>query len=245
MSSAFDIFNMPLLTRQMKKTEKDINTLALRFISSGSEEDFEFLVKRIRWGLRSFMYSILKDDYAVDECFSRTLEIIYFKARNFDTRKGRFSSWMYKVAYNNCLKYMNNEFGYGSSESNIKDNSYDIYENIDSEYDLCETTPSIDIENCLDMIYRNGEYDVFYGKKDIMCEIYDASVDCINKMPDNLRIVLKERYINKKKVNAIAIDNHIPVSSVKNWLREGVAMLRVELMECVPDVCKMYIEKQL
>ena len=72
-------------------------------------------------------------------------------------------------------------------------------------------------------------------------EIYDASVDCINFLPNNLQMVMRERFINNKKIEDIAIDNNVPVSSVKNWLRKGKDVLRDTIRERYTDLYNMYI----
>lgn len=244
MQEGFDIFNLPPATRrkERKKAEKDINKLALTFISNPTEINFERLMKRVNWGLRSFMYNILKDDSAVDECMSRTMENVYYKRDTFDEGKGHFSTWLYKIAYHNCIKYKRGEFGNDMKDVVPTDFSeiYDSYVDIN---DSKSENPPMDTEfiDTFDMVYENGEYKM-YGRSQIISEIYDASIQCMDRLPDNLRIVMKERYINMKKVDDIAIDNKIPVTSVKNWLRKGIMALNDELKVSVPDLYKMYVD---
>lgn len=239
-----DIFNLAPVTEvkeKKKKAEKDINNLVIKFMTDPSDRNFELLMRRVNWGLRSFMFKILQNDNAVDDCMSRTMENIYFKRDTFNVSKGKFSTWMYKIAYNNCLKYLNDDFGYNMQDTVGQDFS-DIYESCLEIDDYTGGGSSTDTEflDNFDMGYKDGKY-VTYGKEKLMNDIYDASVACINKLPDNLRIVLRERYINKKKVDDIAVDNKIPVSSVKNWLRRGVVALNEELKESVPELYDMYI----
>lgn len=240
----FDIFNLPPATRRTvrKKAEKDINKLALMFISDPTDINFERLMKRVNWGLRSFMYNILKDSSAVDECMSRTMENAYYKRDMFDENRGNFSTWLYKIAYHNCIKYRRGEFGYDTKNAVSNDFS-DIYDSYVDINDSKSETPPMDTEfiDTFDMICENGEYKM-YGRGQIINEIYDASLQCMDKLPDNLRIVMKERYINMKKVDDIAIDNKIPVTSVKNWLRKGIMALNDELKASVPDLYKLYID---
>lgn len=244
MSEVNDIFDLAPATEikeKRKKAEKYINNLAIQFISEPTERNFELLMRRVNWGLRSFMFKILQNDDAVNDCMSRTMENIYFRRDNFNKNKGHFSTWMYKIAYNNCLKYMNDDFGYNTQGAIPQDFS-ELYESYLENEDPCSPSSSIDTEfmDTFDVLCKDGKY-VTYGREKIMNDIYDASVSCINKLPDNLRIVLRERYINKKKVDDIAVDNQIPVSSVKNWLRKGVIALHEELKESVPELYYMYV----
>lgn len=235
----FDIFNLPPVTsEEKKKKERDINKLAILFISEPTDHNFENLMKRVQWGLRSFMYKILKDRDAVEDCLSRTMENIYFNRNKFDVERGKFSTWMYKIAYYNCLKYINDEFGYNSLESKTEKQIYDSVESGDT---YVSGTDDTDLSNIFDIVFENGEC-VTYGRERILNDIYDASVKCMSRLPDNLRIVLIERYIKKKRIDDIAMDNKIPVTSVKNWLRRGIQELDRELQETSPELYRMYTE---
>ena len=48
-------------------------------------------------------------------------------------------------------------------------------------------------------------------------------------LPDSLRIVLEERFINNKKLEDISIDNKINISSVKTWVGRGLKALKEEI----------------
>ena len=48
-------------------------------------------------------------------------------------------------------------------------------------------------------------------------------------LPDHLMVVMKERYINKKKVDKISEENKISYASVKNWIRKGCSELANEV----------------
>ena len=51
---------------------------------------------------------------------------------------------------------------------------------------------------------------------------------------------MKERYINQKKLEQIARDNRISLSSVKNWIRKGTSELKCEIEYRHPDLVKIY-----
>ena len=89
-----------------RSAERNIQKLALTFIKERTEKSFNFLVTRIYWGLWSYVYKIIPENTAVEDIISKTLENIYFKCDQFDSKKANFSTWMYKIAYNNTLKYL-------------------------------------------------------------------------------------------------------------------------------------------
>ena len=57
-------------------------------------------------------------------------------------------------------------------------------------------------------------------------------------------MVMRERFINNKKIEDIAIDNNVPVSSVKNWLRKGKDVLRDKIQERYADLYNMYTDSE-
>jgi DNA-directed RNA polymerase specialized sigma24 family protein len=84
-----------------------------------------------------------------------------------------------------------------------------------------------EIEN---MSFNGGEFKT-YTKSKVLSDIYDASIECMDYLPDHLRIVMKERYINQKKVDTIAEENKVSSASVKNWIRKGCSELANEVMD--------------
>ena len=220
------------------KQERNIQKLAIQFIENHSEKNFNLLVNRINWGLRKYIFNIVKNNTAVDEILSKTLETLYFKSEQFDPSKANFSTWMYKIAYNNTLKYI--------QETDKAQNSLcseDISDIYDSEISKIEPSQVDDLSSDLDfvdIIFTNKRNVEIYKRERVLNEIYDASVDCIQMLPDNLRIVIYERFINSKKIEDIALDNNIPISSVKNWLRKGKDVLKETVKQKYSSLYSMY-----
>lgn len=220
---------------------RNIQKLAILFIETPNESTFKNLVERINWGLRKYIFNIVGDNAAVDEIMSKTLENIYYKRDLFNPELANFSTWMYKIAYNNSLKYLQEK----SKITNLtcSEDIGDIYESelytdddtsIDSDTAFEEGTDFIDIT-------FTGMHTEVYTRERVLNEIYDASVESINYLPDNLKMVMHERLINNKKIEDIAIDNNVPVSSVKNWLRKGKVVLNETIKERYPALYDMYV----
>jgi RNA polymerase sigma factor (sigma-70 family) len=220
---------------------RNIQKLAILFIETPNESTFKNLVERINWGLRKYIFNIVGDNAAVDEIMSKTLETIYYKRDLFNPELANFSTWMYKIAYNNSLKYLQEK----SKITNLtcSEDIGDIYESelytdddtrIDSGTAFEEGTDFIDIT-------FTGMHTEVYTRERVLNEIYDASVESINYLPDNLKMVMHERLINNKKIEDIAIDNNVPVSSVKNWLRKGKVVLNETIKERYPALYDMYV----
>lgn len=211
----------------------------MEFVEQRTDKSFNALVDSITWGLRKYIYDIVKNNNAVDEILCKTLENIYFKCDLYDPTKARFTTWMYRIAYNNSLKYIQERDKIGFLEcsediSNIYDSELKIDTDDDDDRLLCNGSEFVDI------FFKSCEKPEVYKKERVLCEIYDASVDCIRYLPDNLRMVIYERFIKSKKIEDIATDNNVPLSSVKNWLRRGKIVLKETVKERYSGLYYMY-----
>lgn len=220
--------------------DSKIQKLAMNFIQHRDNITFTALVNVINWGLRKQIYDIVKNNSITDEILSKTLENIYYKCDRYNPKKANFSTWIYKIAYNNSLKYIQeqekiNYLVYGEDISNIYDSELKTSETED--YDdrlLCKGSELVDI------IFKKIENPDVYKKERVVSEMYEALVDCIQFLPDNLKMVMHERFINSKKIEDIALDNNVPVSSVKNWLRKGKTVLKKTVKKKYSNLYFMY-----
>ena len=222
-----------------EKKERNIQKLAVQFINDPSEKNFGLLCERINWGLRSYIFKIVNDDEATTEVITKTFENIYFKKDQFNPKIAQFSTWMYRIARNNALKYVQEK---KSHASRVGVDFEDLYDStIATEADQTAETESFSVSGDLNMVYT-GDGFVTYDKEKIISDLYDASISCIDYLPDNLKVVMHERLVNEKKIDDIAIDNSIPISSVKNWLRKGKVELQNIIKNKYPDLYDMYME---
>ena len=233
------------IKKKRKAELRDINKLAENFIKDHSEKNFNALMKRCNWGLRSFIYNITQNDEDTDNIMSITMEHVYFRIDTFNADIAKFSTWMYKIAYNNTLRYLNS----GGLRSKIDIVPVDISELCDScsssEDDERDSSISALCDEEVENMYFDGKEFLTYTKDQIFSDIYDASVECMEYLPDKLRIVMKERYIDQKKVAQIASDNNIAQSSVKNWIRKGIVCLGEEIRARHPELCDLYEESMI
>lgn len=222
-----------------KKKEKNIQKLALAFINNPTESNFGLLCERINWGLRSYIFKIVNDDDATTDVLTRTFENIYFKRDQFDPTKAQFSTWMYRIALNNSLKYIQEKKMHGQ---HIGVDFSDLYDStLCMEPDETTNTEAFTVSDETDIMVVDGKYQV-YDKERIISEMHDASINCIGMLPDNLKVVMKEKLLNNKKIYEIAYDNQIPISSVKNWLRRGRIELAEKVKQNYTELYNMYIE---
>lgn len=226
-------------TRKKEKKEKNIQKLAIQFIDDPSEKNFGLLCERINWGLRSYIFKIVNDDEATTDVITKTFENIYFKRNLFNPQIAQFSTWMYRIARNNALKYVQER---KSHAAKVGIDFEDLYDStIAADADQKTEADSYVVSGDLNMVNTPDGF-VTYDKEKVISDLYDASISCIDYLPDNLKVVMQERLINEKKIDDIAVDNSIPISSVKNWLRRGKVELQNIIKNKYPDLYDMYVE---
>ena len=220
----------------MKRRERNITALSRSFIDNPTGDTFRPLIERMTWGLRKHIYKITQDNDATDEVLLRTFEDIWTKHSQFDSERGQFSSWAYGIAKNNSLLYMQELASKRRRQMNV-----DLSDMFDSSYGNVETlhdTPSINDSSSesvsyieeYDSLYEDGKF-VDINKDTLIDDMADASIKCIDYLPDNYRLVLKEQLVRKKKIDQIAAENKIPMTTVVNWLYKG----KIKLQDVIKD----------
>lgn len=213
--------------KKQKDENKDIQLLAKRFIEDHSEKNFNALMKRCSWGLRTYIFGMTGSKDDTENILSITMEHVYFRIDSFKDDAGKFSTWMYRIAHNDTVTYFRSG-GYKSKINTVNIDLSDVHERIISSDRGCTFDDMISDEEIENMSFDGKEFKT-YTKSKVLSDIYDASIDCMGYLPDHLRVVMKERYINQKKVDTIAEENKISSASVKNWIRKGCSELANEV----------------
>lgn len=226
-----------------EKKEKNIQILAKNFINNPCGETFGPLMERLNWGLRKHVYKIVQDNEVTDEVVLKTFEDIWVKYTQFDINRGQFSSWAYSIAKNNALMYIQKQksLNKGRVNADLAD-LYDSSYNLDKGEDSLSTKTSdggFDEKQCsyiedMDGFYNDEGKFVRIDRSTIIDQMADASLKCIEYLPDHYRLVLTEQLVNKKKISEIADDNQMPTTTIVNWLYKG----RTKLQEIVKDKYK-------
>lgn len=246
---SIDIFNPghcvdPDLQKKLKAEEKkDISRLAANFIADHSEKNFNALMKRCSWGLKAFIFNMTHSQEDTENILSITMEHVYFKIDSFKDDAGKFSTWMYRIAHNDAVTYFRNGGIYGKINRVNMDIS-DLHDRLVSDDDCSSIEDVIDNDE-IDNIIFDGKNYTTYTKSKIFSDMYDASVDSMNYLPDHLRVVMKSRYVDGKKVNTIAKENNISQASVKNWIRKGCSEVRKEIEHRNKTLCKAFEESKI
>lgn len=233
MSNKNTIFNPGHVTdpieqkKKQKDDNKNIQFLAKKFIEDHSEKNFNALMKRCSWGLRTYIFGMTGSKEATENILSITMEHVYFRIDSFKDDAGKFSTWMYRIAHNDTVTYFRSG-GYKSKINTVNIDLSDVHEHIVSSDEGCTFDDMLSDEEIENMSFDGKEFKT-YTKSKVLSDIYDASIECMGYLPDHLRVIMKERYINQKKVDTIAEENKISSASVKNWIRRGCSELANEV----------------
>ena len=213
--------------KKQKNDNKDIQLLAKKFIEDHSEKNFNALMKRCSWGLRTYIFGMTGSKEDTENILSITMEHVYFRIDSFKDDAGKFSTWMYRIAHNDTVTYFRSG-GYKSKINTVNIDLSDVHERIVSSDEGCTFDDMLSDEEIENMSFDGKEFKT-YTKSKVLSDIYDASIECMGYLPDHLRIAMKERYINQKKVDTIAEENKISSASIKNWIRKGCSELANEV----------------
>lgn len=207
----------------MSKKETDIQKLAEKFIETRSSDDFGNLYQRIKYGLRTYIYEIVKNNDDIDEVEIAVLEKIWKNIHMYDPEKAKFSTWLYKIALFDSLQYSANKVK--KTKNFLPEDISNIYSSTLHGSD-CNNTESFTVSDNLNFETKNGVDFYIETRSEIAESLYDASVNCINMLPENYRFVLTEKLLEDKTIVQIAEDNNLPVTTIKNWLFKGRLQLR-------------------
>ena len=205
--------------RKKKEENKDIQILANKFYMTRSEEDYQNLFNRVYWGLLTYISkNFIKGNFEdCKEVLIGVMEKVWTKIDLYDPLKAQFSTWLYKIAMNDSLLFLKNR-------SYINNKKYD--KDINDLY-----TITLSKGGCDSFIYQESvNYTLDDNKiktyEEVVDDMYDVSISCINKLPDNFKLVLTEQLINKKSIEQIAYDNQIKKTTLVNWLYKGKQVLK-------------------
>lgn len=207
--------------KKREKKQDSIQSLADKFYMTRSKEDFQNLYLRIYWGIKTYVSSKFLSNNIEDaeDVVAGVMEKVWTKIDMYDPMKANFSTWIYKIAMNDSLLFLKNR-------SKTSDRIVDI--------DISELYSATLLSGGSDNFVKQEECDyrikddlfekLTYGE--IIDNMYDVSISCINKLPDNYRLALREQLIHKKTIEQIAYDNDIKTTTLVNWLYKGKQALK-------------------
>lgn len=182
--------------------EEDLK--AIRLALAGNQKGFELLQKKYKRIINAIIRKMVKNQDDVDDLTQETFIKAFTSLDKFNSQYA-FSSWIFRIASNNCIDFMRKKRFQTLSLSKEDDSSGE--ENI---FEIKDTTYSAD--NPL----LTNERKEFIER-------------AINNLPENYRIIIKLRHEDEMDYNEIAERLNIPLGTVKAHLFRARKLLLIEL----------------
>jgi len=190
----------------MVKT-RTIQEICLEFVKTRSEKSFKIAIDRLKPGIANHLMKIEKDYETRNYLMNITFAKVWTEIDKYDPTKGYFSTWIYKIAWNEALQHKRYTNRHSSLDSMIE-NSASALKNHDGI-----------IENPIEF-FDEVEH------RDLISIMYDEVISCIDLIPnDNKNAKLKEilikRLVEKKKYKDIANEINIPENTAKGRFKNS------------------------
>jgi RNA polymerase sigma-70 factor (ECF subfamily) len=181
---------------------------AIRRAIAGESGAYTFLQKKYKKIVLTLIRRMIKDEDDVDDLVQETF-IKAFSALNSFQYGYSFSSWIYRIASNNCIDFLRKKRFTMVSISGQYDDSDE-----DHEIEIKDNSYQPDIN------LMNDE------KKQLI-------IDAIEKLPDNYREIIKMRHEEDMDYKEIADKLNLPLGTVKAHLFRARKILFDELKKHV------------
>lgn len=197
--------------------EKTYRQLGEAFHQQRTEKAYTALYKKVRPGLKSYIWNILKDEEAVEDVLSSTLVKLWTKIDQYNPEY-QITTWLYRIAFNESLGYIR-ERNNKDSLDNIRDYGIEVTDNNEFQETLASLMENIEFKT---------EQDFWEEDNEIM-QRYNLALKCISKLKPMYRNMLEDRLIGKMKYEEIAQKWNVPIQTVKNRIRRA-KLLVIEAM---------------
>lgn len=197
------------------------------YMETKNEMYFNSFYKRIIWGMRKFVNTLLsknKNIYEhdrqelIDEILSTAFTNFLTSIHTYDKNKAKVSTWLYKIVYNTTLLYTQYKYNYDKSivyfgdiaETEV-DDYLTNYLNNNYLYENAKNKESLIVYN--DYITKSNE--LLYEKVNILIEEH------ISKLSDKFRDIIIDRELNHLSYKNIVDKHNIDMPTVKNRILWG------------------------
>ena len=196
----------------MPKKQKSYRILTEDYIKTKSEKDYKALYNRVRPGLRTYIYNVVKDNEATDDILTNTLTKMWTKIDQFDPQY-QITTWLYRIAFNECLGWIRQRNKKRSLDA-MKDYG------INTEKYLSKTSAR---DLLVEMEYKS-EQDWIDEDNHLMNQ-YESVLKNIDTLKPMYKGILEDRLLNNMKYEDIAEKYNLPLQTIKNRIRRGKAII--------------------
>lgn len=187
--------------------EIDIQILALNYLSSRTDKDFSLLYNRLKPGLADYAYKFIRDYEEALELVQIVFTKIYANIDTYDPQQGKFSTYIYKYMYHECLTYMNNK---RSAPVQI------------------DEFPEWDIKDDNDPYDENKKYLNKYNE-----DFWDCVLQQIDNLPEFAKQIFLDAYFFKIPYKDLAVKYDIPLNTVRTRVFNAKKKVHENTLKCL------------
>ena len=186
--------------------------LAENFIKTRSERDYKILYDKIKLGLETYVFNVVKDNEAKDDIVTNTLTKLWTKADQYDPQY-QITTWLYRIAFNECLGWIRQRNKKRSIDA-LQDSGIEV-----SRYYARTSARDLLVE----MEYKSEE-DYLEEDNELMNR-YESALRGIENLKPMYKGILEDRLLNNMKYEDIAKKHDLPLQTIKNRIRRGKAII--------------------
>jgi len=193
--------------------------LAENFVATKSEADYLQLYKKVKPGLRSYIFKTVKDSAAAEDILTNTLTKLWTKIEQYDPQY-QITTWLYRIAFNECLGYIrerNRKYSLDSMQEfglDVEESTGRITSNIS------ELMEDYEMKTEADYLAEDAELD----------RMYESTLVAMDKLKPIYKNILVDRIVNEMKYEDLADKYKLPLQTIKNRIRRG-RLLVIEMVE--------------
>lgn len=206
------------------KTNMKVNNISYRelaenFVATKSESDYLKLYKKVKPGLRSYIFKTVKDSAAAEDILTNTLTKLWTKIDQYDPQY-QITTWLYRIAFNECLGYIrerNRKYSLDSMQEfglDVEESTGRITSNIS------ELMEDYEMKSEADYLAEDAELD----------RVYESTLSAMDKLKPIYKNILVDRIVNEMKYEDLADKYKLPLQTIKNRIRRG-RLLVIEMVE--------------
>lgn len=204
----------------MSKNKKlTYRELTENFLETKSDKDFTALYSRIKPGLRTYVYKLVKDNEVAEDITVNTLTKMWTKIDQYDPQY-QITTWLYRIAFNASLGYIKDRKQKTSLSKLLQ---YGV------EIDHSGSMPSALSDYITNYEDMKTESDYLEEQQELD-EKYGQTLYAMKNLKEMYRDILVDRMLNGMKYEDLASKYDLPLQTIKNRIRRGKALI-VEAVE--------------
>ena len=199
-----------------------LQELGLAFFNSRSENDFNRIYHRMKPSINYYLRDILPSSDDREEALANTFAKVWTKIHMYDPY-WNFSTWIYRIARNEALLMLRHTRRNYSLQA------------------MEERGINMDSKNPVQILNLDCSADGLMAADNL----YNHAIEEISNLPDNYKIVLQKREIEKMKYEDISVELGWKQNTVRTRIRKGRELLRKSLQEKYPELVKTYEQQKI